>query len=100
MNAYPLVREALVEALAKLSRYSLTLCDHDADVLRIMPDIAEAFGRLLQSSSWIERQLACAELGVLKGAAVSEMPLLCDCCLDAANISVQVEAYKSLALLL
>jgi hypothetical protein len=99
-NTYPLVREAVVEALAKLSRHSLTLCDHDADVLRMMPDIAEAFGRLLQSSSWMERQLACAELGVLNGAGASEIPSLCDCCLDAANISVQVEAYKSLAQLL
>lgn len=99
-NTYPLVREAVVEALAKLSRYSQTLCQHDAKVANMMPEIAEAFGGLLQSRSWIERQLACVELGLLGNAAASEIASLCDCCLDTGNISVRVEAYKSLTQLL
>jgi hypothetical protein len=107
-NKHPLVREAILQALSRLSWCALNLpeCVKDMEDMMVVPapdilhSIAKAFGTVLQSGCWIERQQACAELGLLGGAATSEIELLCVCCLDTNNYTVQVEAYKSLALIL
>jgi hypothetical protein len=93
------IREAVLEALSEVSRCFVKIFDCGAAVEDTLKGIAKTFGNLTHSALWTERQKACAELGLLKSAGALEITRLCECCSDA-NLSVKVEAYRALAMLL